>query len=408
MASDTNTPTNSQSQESSGSKQAKTCDSSWVGRYLSCVDQNRSSDEDGSLCLDSDLSTSDGDGPYNVEAARISTTAKAGEEANIQGEADHTSASDFVSTAEASADTGTAMGPVPPLNPQPAVTCHVHERSGAYPRIPHLSPHAQLSTTRKLFDVNTTKLSSKTNDSWLPPTNCTSSVAHLAVGMGVPTLTGTKLSGSGVSALANEITSTSQGSSTSSCVACVEQPLLSSLTAEQCGTSHLSSLLPDRAPTELFPPAERVPQGCSGTQQNPTTCPLRECALRRQALSCGQQESHVPLEPTSASALFTKAMCCTNEKSDQVRYDSQMLKPVEMGQFVHKWKSFPPGEICSNTQTPVEMTPFDSRYEPDKISTGLVECEHVKAKIGKALRADGSPCVWKKFPPARGQKGFLS
>ena len=44
----------------------------------------------------------------------------------------------------------------------------------------------------------------------------------------------------------------------------------------------------------------------------------------------------------------------------------------------------------------------------DKISTGLVGCEHVKAKIGKALRADGSPCVWKKFPPARGQKGFLS
>ena len=33
----------------------------------------------------------------------------------------------------------------------------------------------------------------------------------------------------------------------------------------------------------------------------------------------------------------------------------------------------------------------------DKISTGLVECEHVKAKIGKALRADGSPCVWKKL-----------
>ena len=44
----------------------------------------------------------------------------------------------------------------------------------------------------------------------------------------------------------------------------------------------------------------------------------------------------------------------------------------------------------------------------DKISTSLVECERVKAKIGKALRADGSPCVWKKFPPARGQKGFLS
>ena len=35
----------------------------------------------------------------------------------------------------------------------------------------------------------------------------------------------------------------------------------------------------------------------------------------------------------------------------------------------------------------------------DKISTSLVECERVKAKIGKALRADGSPCVWKKFPP---------
>ena len=44
----------------------------------------------------------------------------------------------------------------------------------------------------------------------------------------------------------------------------------------------------------------------------------------------------------------------------------------------------------------------------DKISTSLVECEHVKAKIGKALRADGSPRMWKKFPPARGQKGFLS
>ena len=44
----------------------------------------------------------------------------------------------------------------------------------------------------------------------------------------------------------------------------------------------------------------------------------------------------------------------------------------------------------------------------DKISTSLVECERVKAKIGKALHADGSPCVWKKFPPARGQKGFLS
>ena len=41
----------------------------------------------------------------------------------------------------------------------------------------------------------------------------------------------------------------------------------------------------------------------------------------------------------------------------------------------------------------------------DKISTSLVECERVKAKIGKALRADGSPCVWKKFPPAW-TKGF--
>ena len=44
----------------------------------------------------------------------------------------------------------------------------------------------------------------------------------------------------------------------------------------------------------------------------------------------------------------------------------------------------------------------------DKISTGLVECERVKAKIGKALRADGSPYAWTKFPPARRQKGFLS
>ena len=44
----------------------------------------------------------------------------------------------------------------------------------------------------------------------------------------------------------------------------------------------------------------------------------------------------------------------------------------------------------------------------DKISTSLVECERVEAKIGIALRADGSPRVWKKFPPAGGQKGFLS
>ena len=44
----------------------------------------------------------------------------------------------------------------------------------------------------------------------------------------------------------------------------------------------------------------------------------------------------------------------------------------------------------------------------DKISTSLVECERVKPKIGKAQRADGLPCVWKKFPPTRRQKGFLS
>ena len=49
-----------------------------------------------------------------------------------------------------------------------------------------------------------------------------------------------------------------------------------------------------------------------------------------------------------------------------------------------------------------------SGNQTDKISTGLVECERVKAKIGKALHADGSPYVWMKFPPARGQKGFLS
>ena len=50
----------------------------------------------------------------------------------------------------------------------------------------------------------------------------------------------------------------------------------------------------------------------------------------------------------------------------------------------------------------------DDVISTDKISTSLVECECVKAKIGKALHADGSPRVWKKFPPARGQKGFLS
>ena len=30
-------------------------------------------------------------------------------------------------------------------------------------------------------------------------------------------------------------------------------------------------------------------------------------------------------------------------------------------------------------------------FRIDKISTSLVECERVEAKIGKALRADGSP-----------------
>ena len=44
----------------------------------------------------------------------------------------------------------------------------------------------------------------------------------------------------------------------------------------------------------------------------------------------------------------------------------------------------------------------------DKISTSLVECECVKAKIEKALCADGLPRVWTKFPPTCGQKGFLS
>ena len=59
-------------------------------------------------------------------------------------------------------------------------------------------------------------------------------------------------------------------------------------------------------------------------------------------------------------------------------------------------------QIWTRTLKPVLVT------KPDKISTSLVECEHVKAKIGKALRADGSPRMWKKLPPARGQKGFLS
>ena len=49
------------------------------------------------------------------------------------------------------------------------------------------------------------------------------------------------------------------------------------------------------------------------------------------------------------------------------------------------------------------MFKFEEMGSDKMISTSLVECERVKAKIGKALRADGSPCVWKKFPPARGQ-----
>ena len=61
-------------------------------------------------------------------------------------------------------------------------------------------------------------------------------------------------------------------------------------------------------------------------------------------------------------------------------------------------------ETLVSGQTP-NISPI---AQHNKISTSLVECECVKAKIGKALRADGSPCVWKKFPPARGQKGFLS
>ena len=62
-----------------------------------------------------------------------------------------------------------------------------------------------------------------------------------------------------------------------------------------------------------------------------------------------------------------------------------------------------PTESLSGETPSTKMVAID-----DKISTSLVECEHVKAKIGKALRADGSPRMWKKLPPARGQKGFLS
>ena len=60
---------------------------------------------------------------------------------------------------------------------------------------------------------------------------------------------------------------------------------------------------------------------------------------------------------------------------------------------------------ASNYNNSMQLVP---RMMDDKISTSLVECERVEAKIGKALSADGSPCVWKKFPPARRQKGFLS
>ena len=41
----------------------------------------------------------------------------------------------------------------------------------------------------------------------------------------------------------------------------------------------------------------------------------------------------------------------------------------------------------------------------DKISTSLVDCECVKAKIGKALHADGSPHVEEVSSHAR-TKGF--
>ena len=67
-----------------------------------------------------------------------------------------------------------------------------------------------------------------------------------------------------------------------------------------------------------------------------------------------------------------------------------------------------PKELYSLPLDKEDHPELDSSNLLDKISTSLVECEHVKAKIGKALRADGSPRMWKKLPPARGQKGFLS
>ena len=70
-------------------------------------------------------------------------------------------------------------------------------------------------------------------------------------------------------------------------------------------------------------------------------------------------------------------------------------------------KEYATAGVChSRLRNPSDMR--HSFFNHDKISTSLVECERVKAKIGKALCADGSPHVWMKFPPARGQKGFLS
>ena len=48
----------------------------------------------------------------------------------------------------------------------------------------------------------------------------------------------------------------------------------------------------------------------------------------------------------------------------------------------------------------------DGSMGADKISTSLVECERVKAKIGKALRTDGLPRMWTKFPPV-GENALL-
>ena len=83
------------------------------------------------------------------------------------------------------------------------------------------------------------------------------------------------------------------------------------------------------------------------------------------------------------------------------------LQPVMLGNILSIFNPFIETVLSHIFSFIIE---FGKRLDvfTDKISTSLVECELVKAKIGKALRADGSPCVWKKFPPARGQKGFLS